>query len=249
MKIATQFTEIKTADGLCESFVAYPENTNNLPVVLFYMDAIGLRPQIYEMVEKIAREGYFVFAPNFFYRISKIPIIDYDIFFKKETQADAFKEIRAMIGQYTAEMGKTDGMAFLNFAKSFPMVDAKKIGAVGYCMGGAQAIRAAGNFPDDFRAIASFHAGNLATDSESSPHLYLKKMKAELYIGHADKDPSMPKEMMTKLEHELQQTNLKYKTELYPDCLHGWTMSDLAIYNKEGEEKHWNELFKLLRNL
>lgn len=241
----SEFKNIATADGVCECFVSYPENVQNLPVVLFYMDAIGLRPRLYEMVEKIAAAGYFVMAPNFFYRFKNVPIINYDFFHDKEKQADVWKEIKAMIGQYTADMNLADGKAFLEFAKSHSMVDTKKIGAVGYCMGGAQTIRTGGNFPDDFKALASFHAGNLATDNEASPHLYLKKIKAELYIGHADNDPSMPVEQMERLEAELKKTLLKYKAELYPNCLHGWTMSDLAIFNKEGEEKHWRELMDL----
>ena len=36
--------------------------------MLFYIDAIGLRPQIEEMADRIASWGYVVLAPNVFYR-------------------------------------------------------------------------------------------------------------------------------------------------------------------------------------
>lgn len=242
-----QLIEIKTLDGLCETFLAYPEKVQKLPVVLFFMDGIGLRPRIYEMVEKIAAQGYLVIAPHLFYRERKLPVIDYKAFYNEATRADVFKEIRAMSGRYTADMGKSDAEEFLKFAKCFPIADSSRIAAVGYCMGGGQAIRAGGNFPDSFKAIASFHGGNLATDSETSPHLYFKKMKAELYIAYADKDSSMPPEMIEKVESALKETTLVYKTELYPNCLHGWTMADLPAYNKAGEEKHFHTLFDLLQ--
>ena len=38
------------------------------PGVLFYIDAIGLRPQIEKMADRIASWGYVVLAPNVFYR-------------------------------------------------------------------------------------------------------------------------------------------------------------------------------------
>lgn len=247
MKIKTQFAEITSEEGICETFVAYPENTQNLPIILFYMDAVGLRPRLYEMVEKLASFGFFVLAPNLFYRTNKIPIVDYDIFMQPQNLPEMFKQIRAFVSSYTPEMSRHDSKLFLDFSKSFPMVNSKKIGAVGYCMGGAQALRAAGNYPEEFSAIASFHAGNLATDSETSPHLSFKKIKAEVYIGHADKDGSMPPEQIEKVERELKESHLNFKTEIYNGCLHGWTMTDLPAFNQDGEKKHWEELLSLFK--
>ena len=247
MKIKTSLTEINSEEGVCETYIAYPENTQNLPIIIFYMDAVGLRPRIYEMVEKLAALGFFVLAPNLFYRTKKIPIFDYDISLLPPNLPEMFKQLRVLVSGYTPEMGLHDSKMFLQFSKSFPMVNTKKIGAVGYCMGGAQALRAASNFPDEFRAIASFHAGNLATDSETSPHHLFKRIKAEVYIGHADKDASMPVEQIEKVEKALSESHLNFQAEVYNECLHGWTMSDLPAFNEAGEKKHWEDLFSLFK--
>ncbi len=60
-----QTIEIQAADGSAE---AYLTGEAGRPGVLFYIDAIGLRPRIEEMADRIASWGYVVLAPNVFYR-------------------------------------------------------------------------------------------------------------------------------------------------------------------------------------
>lgn len=57
--------QIEAADGNAE---AYLTGRAGDPGVLFYVDAIGLRPQIEEMADRIASWGYVVLAPHVFYR-------------------------------------------------------------------------------------------------------------------------------------------------------------------------------------
>ena len=40
------------------------------------MDAIGLRPRLREMAERIAAAGYAVLVPNLFYRNGVAPLVD-----------------------------------------------------------------------------------------------------------------------------------------------------------------------------
>ena len=56
---------IQAADGSAE---AYLTGETGIPGVLFYVDAIGLRPQIEQMADRIASWGYVVLAPHVFYR-------------------------------------------------------------------------------------------------------------------------------------------------------------------------------------
>ena len=57
--------EIQAADGAAE---AYLTGRPGGPGVLFCVDAIGLRPQIEEMADRVASWGYVVLAPHVFYR-------------------------------------------------------------------------------------------------------------------------------------------------------------------------------------
>ena len=37
----TQRVDIKTHDGVCDCFIAYPDDNGRYPAVLFFMDAFG----------------------------------------------------------------------------------------------------------------------------------------------------------------------------------------------------------------
>lgn len=148
---------IDTQDGTCDAYVAYPEGIADLPIVLFYMDAIGLRPRIFSMASRLASHGYFVLAPNLFYRSRRVPIIDYDTLLKPENRPEMIKQVMALAGALEMDMARRDVQSFLGYARSQHVVRADRAGAVGYCMGGAHALRAVGNYPDAFGAVASFH--------------------------------------------------------------------------------------------
>jgi len=237
---------IKTADGDCDSYVAYPQGNNQQhPLVIFYMDAIGLRPQIYSMVKRVAEQGYFVVAPNLFYRTKNVPIVDYETLLKPEKMPELFKQVLAMAAQLTPDQARQDMADLVQFAESQKQANTNHIGLVGYCMGGAVAIRNAAYFPDRVRAAASFHAGRLATDQPTSPHLLAKHIKAALYVAHADHDQSMTSDQIAVFEKAMSTGGVRLKSELYREAKHGFTMEDLPVYSESADARHWSSMFDL----
>lgn len=243
-----RWVEIGTADAVCEAYVAEPLGGGKHPAVLILMDAIGVRPRMERMADRFAESGYFALLPNLFYRTSKVPVFDYDKWLKPELMQEFFvTQVRPVATQLQISMSLKDAAEYGAYLRAQPNVDGARLGAIGYCMGGGQALRAAGEHPDLFRAVASYHAGGLVTDLETSPHRWFRGIEAEVYIGHADKDASMPQEMIAKTEEELIKAGVKYTTELYKDCLHGWTMADVPAYNETGEKRHWETALALFR--
>lgn len=59
---------IPTQDGSADAYLAHPDDNTAHPAVLFYMDAIGLRPRLKEMADRLAGAGYTVLVPNLLYR-------------------------------------------------------------------------------------------------------------------------------------------------------------------------------------
>jgi carboxymethylenebutenolidase len=244
--MTAKMIDIKTGDGVCDSYVAYPDNRKNLPVILFYMDAIGLRPQIFEMVQVIAEHGYFVIAPNIFYRSKKSPIADYEKLLNPAGLPELLSQVLAMARDLTPEKSKSDADALLKYAESHD-ADVKNVGAVGYCMGGGIAMRMAAFFPDQIKAVASYHAGRLATDDAASPHLFADRIKAKLYVAHADNDKSMPPDMIERFEAAMKRAGVEMNSELYAGASHGFTMKDLPAYDASAEARHWKTFFELMK--
>src|SRR5205085_182150 len=66
------------------------------------------------------------------------------------------------------------------------------VGCVGYCMSGQHITNAAAYYPHRIASAASLYGVGIITDKEDSPHLFLDKIKGELYYAFAETDRSVP---------------------------------------------------------
>lgn len=245
----TQRVDIKTPDGICDAYVAWPGN-GSFPAVILYPDVSGPRPSIYKMAEKLASHGYYVLLPNIFYRFKNAPLVNLKLPMKTDRAPDAVNSVLSRFRDFEPELAMKDAGYFLDFLKHQKNVRDGKIGVVGYSMGGALAIRMASRYPEQVAAAASFHAGNLASEAKDSPHLELNKIKADLYIAHADNDKSMPTSQIERLKETLEKAEISYTAELYVGALHGFAMEDLPAFSQMALDRHWQNLLDLLnRNL
>lgn len=238
------FIEIPAADGAAEALVARPDNDPH-PGVLLCIDALGLRPRIEEMADRIASWGYIVLAPNTMYRsgtaAETTPTTDLRI---PEERAAYGKVIGQYLAPLTGAAMDADLPHYVSALRGLEGVTDGPIGVTGYCMGAKFATRCAGLDPT-VAACGGFHGAMLATDDEDSPHLTLATARAEFVYGHADKDQAMPPESVDLLDRTLTDHGLTATTAVYPDAPHGYTMTDTASHQQAGEDRHWSELREL----
>jgi carboxymethylenebutenolidase len=238
--------DVPTEDGVADAYLVVPEGEGPFPGVLFYMDAFGLRPRLYEMAERIAERGYAVLAPNLFYRSSRSPVVDTSNLADPEERGRVFGLLMPMMQRLDTAAITRDTRAYLDFLAAQEGVSAGPDAIVGYCMGGLNAFKAITAYPERIVALASFHGARLATEEPDSPHLQVGKIKGEVYFAHADQDQAMPQEQIDRLEAALDAADVRFRSEIYPGAQHGFTMADTAAYNAEGEKRHWEKLFELL---
>jgi carboxymethylenebutenolidase len=238
-----QTIEIATPDGTAEAFLA---GAPGRPGVLLYIDAIGLRPQIEEMVETVASWGYVVLAPNVFYRDGTAAELAPTEDLRDPGAREAFfaggvmERVRAL----TPALAATDGAAYVAALRQ--RAGDGPIGVVGYCMGARLAVRLAGQFPGTVAAVAGFHGGGLVTDAADSPHRAIASSTAEFVFGHADQDPSMPVEAVSALEETLQAAGRAHVNEIYAGAAHGYSMADTSVYDEAGATRSFHALRDLL---
>jgi carboxymethylenebutenolidase len=235
--------DVKTPDGVADAYLARPDDDGTHPPVLFIMDAIGLRPRIAEMCERIAERGYVVLAPNVFYRAGRAPVVPLPDLKNQENRGPFMQSVRPLIESLTPEVAVRDGGAYLDYLAG---VAPGPVAITGYCMGARFGWRIAAAYPDRVAALAGFHGGGLVTDAPDSPHLSAGEIQAEVYFGHADQDPNMTPEQIATLEQAMDEAGVRHRTERYEGALHGYTMSDTAVYDEEAAERHFAALFELL---
>lgn len=236
---------LATADGQMPVFVVYPDEGGPHPVVLFYMDALGIREELRDMARRFASAGYYAMLPNLFYRWGG-PSFDP----RPLAQGILDPKMMELNGALSMAMTARDTGALLSHAASDPAARLP-VAAVGYCMGGRHAIGAAAAYPGKVRAFASLHGGRLVNDTPESPHLSLAKtVAAEAYFGWADNDPTAPPEHMRAIEVALAARGGRHRIELHSGAEHGFTFPERYCYHKTAAERVWARLFALFgRNL
>ena len=234
--------DLPTPDGVLDCYTFAPADGKPSAGVIVYMDAFGVRQQLAEMAQRLASGGYFVVLPNLYYRTPFEPFDPGDVHVEGP-ERDRFK---AMIQSIDIPMVMRDTAAVIQFIDSAGAAKRDAIAVVGYCMGGGYALSAAGTFPDRVAVAASFHGGSLATDKPHSPHRLADRIRAKVYVGAAEIDPSFPKEQQERLGHAFENAGVDYTLEIYPGAKHGFAVTGHLVYDREASERHWKTLLQLL---
>ena len=241
-----QRVDLRTADGMMDTYTFQPAGSGGWPAVIVYMDAFGIRPQLDEMAQRLASNGYFVAVPNLYYRTGAFaPFDPKEVFGGDGAERQRFL---SMIQSIDPTKIMRDTRAVLDYLDNEPAAREGKIGVVGYCMGGGFAISALGTFPDRVAAGASFHGASLATDKPDSPHLLAKRIRGRLYVGVAEIDPGFPPEQRNRLEQALTDAGVDYTLEVYEGARHGFAVTGHLVYDRDASEKHWTRLVELLND-
>ncbi len=239
-----ELINVTTDDGTAEAYFAQGGSKGG---VLFFMDAIGIRPRIGDMVDRIASWGYTVLAPNVFYRQGTAeelaPKGDLRIAEERE-KFFATSNVMAHIQALTSDLAAADTAAYVDELQKH--VGSAALGVTGYCMGARLSMRAAGQFPGTVVAAGGFHGGGLVTAEPDSPHTTVTA-SAEYVFGHADNDGSLTPENAAALDAALDAVGATYTSAIYPDAPHGYTMSDTSMWHAASAERHFTELEALYK--
>jgi carboxymethylenebutenolidase len=242
--IPTTTLQIPTPDGLADAFAAFPDDDERHPGVLLYSDAFGLRPELEEKARELAGHGYYVLIPNVYYRRCPAPVIELPEHIGEEIRSGIIDRLMPFIQEHTTERILRDADAYVRFLTTRPEVGPGPVAAIGYCMGAALAMRTAAARPDRVAAVAGFHPGLLVTDAPDSPHRRLAGLTAQVHLGLSEND--LTPEAAHELEQALDATGVEYTCEVYPDTVHGFTMSDTDAFNPAALQRHWDRLLPLL---
>jgi carboxymethylenebutenolidase len=230
---------IKTPDGECDAYFVAPTSGAHA-AVLVWPDIFGLRPAFRQMGKRLAEEGYSVLVVNPFYRTQKAPTAP-------QGGATAIADVLPLARTLSATTHTADAKAFIAWLDARAEVDkSKKIGTIGYCMGGPIVMRTAAAVPDRVGAGGSFHGGGLNTPNPDSPHLLIPTMKAQFLIAIAENDDMRDPESKNVLRKAFDDAKVKAEIEVYP-AAHGWCPPDSQVYDEAQAEKAWGRMLALFK--
>ena len=185
--------------------------------------------------DKLASAGYVAFALDMFGKGKVTTHPDSAQAFMTAAFADA----EAIPTRFAAALAQL---------KADPHVDGARIGAIGYCFGGAVVLGMA-RAGEDLKAVATFH-GALATQHPAEPG----KVKAKLLIQTGADDPMVNADAVAAFEKEMKAAGANYRVITYPGAKHSFTNPDAdksgvpgLAYNASADQKSWAELLKFFK--
>lgn len=234
--------EVEVADGRAEGRLFVPEGSGPWPIIVFYADAGGPRPAMWDMGQRLADHGYVVIQPDFYWRSGPYAPFDGRTAFSDPKERT---RLFALMGAVKPDLVVADTRAFLAALATDRRTRPGPIGAVGYCMGGRLAFILATREPS-VAAVAGIHAGGLVSDKPDSPHLAAADVRGEVYLAVAESDASCTPEHQATLRRVLGDANVRFEMENYP-ARHGWAVPDFPVYDRDQAEQHWGKILDLFR--
>jgi carboxymethylenebutenolidase len=241
-KIVEKMVSVKTADGEADCFFAHPAKGRH-PAVIVWPDIFGLRAAKKQIARRLATQGYAVLVINPYYRSIKAPIIPDG----EELRTDSnWPKVRGERAKLTSANTASDAIAMVAFLDAHPAVDPnKKIGAMGYCMGGSMVLRTAAAVANRVGAGATFHGSRHLSDKPDSAHLLIPQIKAQFLIALAENDDAADPTEKETLKSAFAAAGLSLEIEVYAGAMHGWCPPDGKVYNHEQAERAWSRLLAL----
>jgi dienelactone hydrolase len=221
MMAAVLYALVMTANAhaaIKEEPVTYQAGTTTMKGFVVYDDAVhGKRPgivmvhewwgvtkHIHNEAQKFAQEGYTAFIA--------------DMYGDAKT-ADNPKDAGALAGSV---MDPKVMEARFNAARTelarHSSVDPTRIGAVGYCLGGAVVLNMA-RTGADLAAVAGFHATLGLTTPAPAPGT----VKAKILVLNGGDDPFVKREEYEVLKKDLDAARAEYRVIEYPGAVHAFT--------------------------
>ena len=193
------------ADGVTmKGFAAYDSTKKGpLPVVLIVHEWWGLTDYPKERAKQLAALGYFAFAV--------------DMYGDGKT-ANSVEEATKLSGQFYKSMkpGQARFDAALAKIKSFPNVDSTRVGAIGYCFGGAMVLNMA-RLGEPLKGVVSFHGNLIGAPAVKD------LLKAEILVCHGDSDKFVLPAEVAAFKKQMDSIGAKYTFNHYANATHAFT--------------------------
>jgi len=193
----------KSGDETVNAILYKPKGKGPFPALVVIHEWWGLNDWVKQQASKFADQGYVALAIDLYRgKVAKTP--------------DEAHEIMRGVPE---DRANRDLLAATAYLRSLTTVNPKRMGTIGWCMGGGYALDLAINDPK--LKVAVINYGHLASDDAT-----LKKIHASILGIFGGKDQGITVADVKKFESQMQALNKKVEIHIFPDAGHGFENSN-----------------------
>src|SRR5271165_6452552 len=197
----------KSGDETVNAILYTPQGKGPYPALVVIHEWYGLNDWVKEEASKLADQGYAALAIDLYRG-------------KVATTPDEAHEIMRGVPQ---DRATRDLLAATSYLRSQKNVDPKRVGSIGWCMGGGYSLDLALNDPKLKTAVINY--GHLATDDST-----LKKINASILGIFGGQDRGIPVADVNKFESQLKALGKTVEIHIFPEAGHAFENPN----NKQG---------------
>lgn len=197
----------KSGSETVNALLYMPQGSAPLPALVVIHEWWGLNDWVKEEASKLAAQGYAVLAIDLY----------------RGQVATTPDEAHQIMRGVPEDRANRDLLAATAYLRSLKNVDPKRVGSIGWCMGGGYSLDLAVNDPT--LKVAVINYGHLAADAAT-----LKKINADILGIFGGQDKGIPVDSVKQFESQLKAMGRTVDIHIFPDAGHAFENPN----NKQG---------------
>ncbi len=223
-RIKTESITYPGSDTTMKGYLARPAAAGKYPAVIVIHENRGLNPHIEDVARRVALAGFVALAPDALSAAGGTPT--------DETQ------MRELFGKLDAQKTRENFMKAVDYLKTRPD-STGKVGAVGFCWGGAMANQLAVHVPD-LKAAVPFYGRQ--PDAADVPKI---KAAVQLHYGGLDERVNAG---IPAYEEALKKAGVAYELYVYEGAQHAFHNDTAPTrYNETAAKLAWDRTISFFK--
>ena len=225
--VRTSNVDLKVNDDAAYAFVAQPDDEAKHPGVVLIQEWWGIEPHIRDLAQKLATEGFVVAVPDLYHgKIATEP-----------------NEAQKMVMMMRGNVDKTakEIISALDTLKSMQNVEPKKLGLMGFCVGGFMAWTVASRYVE-LGAVVPFYGPGYDPTSEE-----VAKVNAAVLAIYGSRDQSTPRAQIEKIERMYKEAGKDITVKVY-DAGHAFLNPAHGAGNEKAAAEAWPLAVRFLKD-
>ncbi len=215
----------KSGNETVSGMLYTPAGKGPFPALVVIHEWYGLNDWVKEQASKLADQGYETLAIDLYRG-------------HVATTGDEAHELMRGVPEDRASRDLTSAFDFLSAQKG---VDPKRLGGIGWCMGGGYALNLAISEPRLKTVVINY--GHLASDDAT-----LKKINANVLGIFGGKDRGIPPDSVRQFEKQLKALGKPVEIHIYDDAGHGFqNPNNKDGYNAADAKDAWGRITAFLK--
>ena len=215
-----QTREITTGELRGGGYLALPDGNAPFPGIVVIHEAFGLNEHMRDVTRRFAEAGYAALAA--------------DLFTGRNRMLCMTRYMAGLLIGSVNRAGIDDLKATLSYLAKLPEVDARRLGAIGFCMGGGFAVAWACT-DSRLKAIAPFYATNPRP---------LEAVKRLCPVVGSYPEGDFTAGAGRALETALSGYEIKHDIKIYPGTRHSFFNDRRPSFDKNAAEDSWRRTLK-----